>query len=137
MITVYTGGTFDLFHAGHVRFLRRCAAIGHVTVSVNTDEFVLRYKGKLPVIKLEDRIAVLEACRWVSRVVVNEGDENSKVAIEKVAPNVIAVGSDWETKNYCRQMGFTPEWLEIHGITVEYLPYTNGISSTLIKERMP
>jgi glycerol-3-phosphate cytidylyltransferase len=136
MITVYTGGTFDLFHAGHVRFLRRCADIGFVTVSVNTDDFVLRYKGKSPVIKLEDRIAVLDACRWVSRVVVNEGGEDSKVAIEMVKPDVIAVGSDWQTKDYCRQMRFTSEWLKSRNIALIYLPYTDGISSTVIKERM-
>lgn len=136
MITVYTGGTFDLFHAGHVRLLRECAKIGYVTVSVNTDDFVLRYKGKAPVIKLEDRITVLEACRWVSQVVVNEGDEDSKVTIEKISPDVIAIGSDWQTKDYCRQMGFTSEWLEDRSIALIYLPYTDGISSTLIKERI-
>lgn len=136
MITVYTGGTFDLFHAGHVRFLRQCAKIGYVTVSVNTDDFVMRYKGKAPIIKLEDRITVLDSCRWVAQVVVNEGDEDSKVAIEKVNPDVIAIGSDWQTKDYCRQMGFTSEWLEDRSIALVYLPYTDGISSTLIKERM-
>ena len=136
MITVYTGGTFDLFHAGHVRFLRQCAEIGYVTVSVNTDDFVMRYKGKAPVIKLEDRITVLNACRWVSRVVVNEGGEDSRKAIRMAAPNVIAIGSDWQTKDYCRQMGFTSDWLEDRSIALVYLPYTDGISSTLIKERM-
>jgi glycerol-3-phosphate cytidylyltransferase len=136
MTKVYTGGTFDLFHAGHVRFLRRCADIGSVTVSVNTDNFVLRYKGRAPAINLEERIIVLEACRWVSQVVVNEGDEDSKAAIDKVNPDVIAVGSDWQSKDYCRQMGFTSEWLEARNIALVYLPYTDGISSTLIKERM-
>jgi len=47
---IYTGGTFDLFHAGHVEFLRRCSDLGRVLVSLNTDEFIEEYKGKPPVI---------------------------------------------------------------------------------------
>jgi len=47
---VYTGGTFDLFHAGHSRFLARCAQLGDVVVSLNTDEFIEEYKGKPPII---------------------------------------------------------------------------------------
>lgn len=136
MRTVYTGGTFDLFHAGHVRFLRLCAEIGCVTVAVNTDEFVSKYKGRSPVIGLNDRIAVLKACRWVSCVVVNECGEDSKVAIEKVDPDIIAVGSDWQKKDYCKQMGFTLDWLSEKKIELVYLPYTVGISSSLIKTRM-
>ena len=39
-LSVYTGGTFDLYHAGHARFLARCAELGSVVVSLNTDEFI-------------------------------------------------------------------------------------------------
>jgi glycerol-3-phosphate cytidylyltransferase len=46
MAVVYTGGTFDLFHSGHVNLLRRCSEIGTVVVSLNTDEFIEKYKGK-------------------------------------------------------------------------------------------
>ena len=48
-LTVYTGGTFDLLHAGHVKFLRRCAEFGRVVVALNTDEFVEQYKGRKPI----------------------------------------------------------------------------------------
>ena len=48
---VYTGGTFDLFHAGHVNFLKQCKKIGdQVVVALNTDEFIFDYKGKSPII---------------------------------------------------------------------------------------
>jgi cytidyltransferase-like protein len=51
-LRVYTGGTFDLFHAGHVKFLKRCQEIagiaGGVTVSLNTDEFIYEYKKVKP-----------------------------------------------------------------------------------------
>ena len=51
-LTVYTGGTFDLFHSGHVQFLRRCADLGRVVVSLNTDEFVKSYKPYPPHLQL-------------------------------------------------------------------------------------
>lgn len=131
---VYTGGTFDLFHSGHVNFLRRCADFGEVTVSLNTDEFVKKYKGRTPVISFEDRKAVLEACRYVTRVVENIGGEDSKPAILAEKPDLIVVASDWARKDYYLQMGFTQDWLDEHGIGLCYIPYTWRISTTKIRE---
>jgi glycerol-3-phosphate cytidylyltransferase len=133
---VYTGGTFDLFHAGHVAFLQRCAEFGSVVVALNTDEFIEAYKGKPPVISYEDRRRVLLACRYVDRVVPNVGGADSKPAIEMVSPDMVIIGSDWAKKDYYAQMHFTQDWLDERGIGLAYLPYTIGISSTAIKERM-
>ena len=51
-------------------------------------------------------------------------------------PDIIAVGSDWEGRDYYSQMGFTQNWLDARGISLVYLPYTIGISSTDIKNRL-
>jgi len=133
---VYTGGTFDLFHAGHVRFLQRCAEFGEVVVSLNTDEFIEEYKKKPPVLSYSDRREVLLACRYVSRVIPNVGGTDSKPAILAVDPDMVVIGSDWARKDYYKQMGFTQDWLDERGIGLAYIPYTQGISSTVIKERM-
>lgn len=133
---VYTGGTFDVFHAGHVDFLRKCSLLGDVIVAVNTDDFVERYKGKRPVNTLGERIDVLGACRFVSGVIINEGDEDSTQTIMQVEPDYIAIGSDWLRKDYCKQMGFTPEWLEEHCISLVYFPRVRDLSSTQIKKRV-
>ena len=133
---VYTGGTFDLFHAGHARFLQRCAELGPVVVSLNTDEFIEEYKGKPPVISYADREAVLLACRYVDRVVPNTGGTDSKPSIEEVWPDIIAIGTDWARRDYYAQMKFDQDWLDERGIALIYIPYTQGISSTAIKERM-
>ena len=134
---LYTGGTFDLFHAGHVRFLSRCKEIvqysGLVTVSLNTDEFIEKYKGKPPVCSYEEREQVLKACRFVDKVIPNIGGEDSKEAILKVKPAYIAVGSDWAVKDYYKQMGFTQDWLDSQGIALVYIPYTKGVSTSEIK----
>lgn len=133
---VYTGGTFDLFHAGHVELLRKCAQLGEVTVALNTDEFILSYKGKAPIMTFGERAAVLEGCQYVAHVVPNTGGADSKPAIESASPDVIVVGSDWAKRDYYSQMQFTQEWLDDRGIWLCYVPYTAGISSTEVKRRL-
>ena len=135
-LSVYTGGTFDLFHAGHVRLLARCAVLGRVTVSLNTDDFVQSYKGRPPACDYDERAAVLRACRHVNEVIPNTGGHDSRPAIEAVQPDIIAVGSDWATRDYHGQMGFTQDWLDERGILLLYIPYTAGISTTSIKARL-
>ncbi len=135
----YTGGTFDLYHAGHVDLLGMCRWLsgpdGEVVVSLNTDEFITRYKGSSPVMSYTEREAVLLSCRYVDRVIPNSGGEDSRPAILKVNPDFIVIGSDWATKDYYRQMGFDQPWLDQHGISLVYFPRTRVLSSTEIKQR--
>ena len=135
-LTIYTGGTFDLFHSGHVRFLKRCATLGDVVVSLNTDEFIASYKGKPPVIGYRDRRDVLAACKYVSEVIPNTGGADSKPAILAVMPDLIAIGSDWARRDYYAQMNFDQDFLDSNGIGIVYLPYSQDISSTDIKKRL-
>lgn len=136
MPIVYTGGTFDLPHKGHYRLLKRAAEIGIVVVALNTDEFIQSYKGKPPILSYEERKEALLACRWVDQVVPNVGGADSKIAIEMVHPDYIIIGSDWARRDYYLQMGFTQDWLDKRGIGLIYVPYTEGISTTDIKNRM-
>jgi glycerol-3-phosphate cytidylyltransferase len=137
-LKVYTGGTFDLFHSGHVNFLKRCQQIagldGQVVVALNTDEFIYEYKKKKPVLTFDQRKDVLESCRFVNQVVANVGGSDSKKTIEMVESiDVIAIGSDWARKDYYAQMEFDQDWLDEKNISLIYIPYTKGISSTFIK----
>ena len=136
-LTLYTGGTFDLFHAGHVKFLERCSQISdEVMVSLNTDEFIEAYKGKPPVMTYQERLTTLAGCRYVDRVIPNVGGADSKVAIDRVRPDIVAIGSDWARKDYYKQMQFDQDWLDERNISLIYIPYTRGISSTDIKRRL-
>lgn len=140
MAKVYTGGTFDLFHAGHVNFLKQCKKIagehGEVIVSLNPDEFIEEFKGRPPVYSYEERRQLLLACRYVDRVIRNYGGSDSKPVIKDVMPEYIVIGSDWAKKDYYKQMNFTQEWLDTHNITLIYVPYTEGVSTTTLKERI-
>lgn len=133
---VYTGGTFDLPHAGHVNFLRQCAELGDVVVSLNTDEFITAYKGRPPVMTFEERAAVIAEFRCVAGVIPNTGGADSRPAIEEVDPHIVAIGSDWAVRDYHKQMGFDQGWLDARGIWLVYIPYTQGVSTTAIRARL-
>lgn len=139
MATVYTGGTFDLLHAGHIDLLRVCKKIagkdGTVVVALNRDCFVEQFKGRPPVCSYAERDAMLRGCRYVDAVTPNEGDGDSKKTILKVKPDFIIIGDDWAHKDYYKQMDFTPEWLDHQGISLLYVPRSRPLSSTVIKER--
>lgn len=136
---VFTAGTFDLLHWGHVNFLNQCKKIAgqdNVIVSLNTDEFIAEYKGKAPIMSYEQRKKMLEGLCSVDEVVQNEGGADAKVSIEQVRPDAIVIGSDWAKKDYYKQMDFTQEWLDEKGILLIYVPYTEGVSTTQIKQRV-
>lgn len=133
---LYTGGTFDLLHYGHLNFLKMCKQIAdEVVVSLNTDSFVGQYKCKT-VLNYEERRLSLLHCQYVDRVVENSFGADSKPSILNVNPDIIAIGDDWATKDYYSQMGFTQEWLNSNEIVLVYIPYTKDISSSDIKNRI-
>ena len=136
MSIVYNGGTYDMFHVGHAQFLERASYYGEVTIALNTDEFVKEFKGRAPVMNFAERYGVLSSCKYVSRVIPNISGADSKPTIVSVRPNIIVSGSDWEHKDYFKQMQFTQKWLDEHGIRLVYVPYTTNISSTIIKKRL-
>lgn len=137
---VYTGGTFDLFHSGHVRFLKQCKRIagegGKVVVSLNDDNFIKAYKGNAPIMSFAERKEVLLGCRYVDSVVTNFGGSDSKPSILKVNPDFVVIGDDWARKDYYAQMQFTQNWLDQHDIGLVYVPYTAGVSTTDLKRRI-
>lgn len=126
MKRVLTYGTFDLFHHGHVRLLERLSRLGdRLIVGCSTDDFNA-VKGKRTVIPYEDRRAVLLSCRYVDEV-IPEYDWAQKAAdIRRLRIDTFGMGDDWrghfdDLSALCR---------------VIYLPRTEGVSSTGIKQEM-
>ena len=137
MKILYTGGTFDLLHFGHMAFLQKCRKISDkVIVSLNTDEFIKNFKGSAPVMNYREREKSLMYCQFVDSVIPNISGEDSKPSILSVNPDIIAIGDDWAHKDYFHQMQFTQEWLDENDIVLTYIPYTKGISTTEIKRRL-
>jgi cytidyltransferase-like protein len=138
MITVYTGGTFDIPHIGHAIFFEECKIYfptGYLVVALNTDEFIKRFKGEYPVFSYAEREAYIKAVPSVDLIVPNIGEEDSKITIEQVMPDVIAIGNDWLDRDYCGQMQFDTKWLSEKKIALCYLPRYANISTSLIKQK--
>lgn len=133
--TCYVGGTFDLFHAGHVRLLSRASEIGPVTVSLNRDEFAARYKRQ-PVMTLSERYEVVASCMFVDRVIINQGDEDSRPAVLASGAQVIVHGDEWPRAGLLRQMRITEPWLDKHRIVLRQIPYTGTVSTSDILRRV-
>jgi glycerol-3-phosphate cytidylyltransferase len=117
--------------------LEYCASLGdELVVSLNTDDFVKRYKGKPPIMSYEERKEVLLSTKFVDTVMPNYEGEDSKPAILESGASIVAIGMDWLEKDYCKQMNFTPDWLSKNEIILCYIPRTKGVSTTHIKERI-
>lgn len=129
----YTTGVFDMFHIGHLNILRRAKEQCEILiVGVTTDQLCLERKGKQPVIEERDRIAIVEAIRYVDKVVPQK-DMDKLTAVKQYHADVVFVGSDW--KGTAAWNRYEAEFAEI-GCEVVYLDHTDGISSTILRERM-
>ena len=127
----YTTGVYDMFHIGHLNILRRAKEqCDYLIVGVSTDELVQKEKDKTPVIPYEERAAIIESIRYVDRVVPQE-NKNKLEAWEKYHFDAMFVGSDWQgTETW---MSFERQFAPL-GVEIVYLPHTDGISSTLLKD---
>lgn len=123
---VLTYGTFDLLHIGHVNIFRRLKdKYEYLIVGVSTDEFNLS-KGKKSIIPFEQRKMMVESVRYVDKVIAERSWDQKRIDVEKYEVDVFAIGDDWIGK-----FDFLKEICD-----VEYLPRTEDISSTKIRNTL-
>lgn len=123
MRKVITYGTYDLFHIGHLNMLRRAKELGdYLIVAVSSDEFNLG-KGKTCTIKDVDRLAIVDAIKYVDEAILETSWEQKIEDVKKYGIDVFVIGDDWEGK-----FDFLKEYCE-----VVYLSRTEGISTTDLK----
>ena len=145
---VLTVGTFDILHRGHIELFRKCKDFAfsgvmsypsenEFVVGLNSDEFIVKYKGKPPIMDYKERKKAIESLGFCDVVIGNNQDDGSiKDLIEFQGTEVVVIGTDWHRKDYLAQIGLTEEYLEEKGISLIYVPYTQGISTTEIKRRI-
>lgn len=124
MKKVITYGTYDLLHVGHINLLRRAKALGdYLIVALSTDEFNA-IKNKKAYHSYEDRKIILESIRYVDEVIPERSWEQKTQDVIDNDVDIFVMGDDWEGK-----FDFLKDYCE-----VIYLPRTEGISTTKIKD---
>ena len=129
----YTTGVYDMFHIGHLNILRRAKEqCETLIVGVTTDELCFKRKHKYPIINERDRKAIVEAIRYVDRAIF-QTDMDKIRTVKELGADVVFVGSDWKGTDAWIQYG---KEFATAGCNVIYLDHTDGISSTILREKI-
>ena len=125
----YTSGVFDLFHIGHLNILCKAKEqCNYLIVAVSTDELV-NYKNKTPFVPFEERFQIVQAIKYVDKVVPQE-NMDKMAAWKKYKFDAMFVGDDWKN---------TEKWINIendlkkYNVDIIYFPYTKDTNSTKLR----
>lgn len=129
MTKVWVNGTFDIVHLGHIQMLKKAAELGDfLIVGVDSDRRVSELKGEeRPINKLVSRITLLEAIKYVDRVVSFDSDEQLETLIKTMRPAVMVIGEEYKDKKIIGSQ-YVGE--------IVYFPKMEGFSSTNIINKL-
>lgn len=134
-VIVWTNGTFDLLHPGHIKSLEQARALGDMLiVGVNSDRSVKAYKGPLrPILNETERATMVAALECVSAVIIFDEDTPAE-SLVKLQPDIHCKGAEYAPPNGRP----VPERavVESYGGRIEYLPLLPGVSTTEILNRI-
>jgi len=128
-LVVYTAGTWDLFHVGHLRLIQRCADYGYLIVGVSTDDLVEQCKGKRPFVPYDERFEIVQSIRHVDCAVRQSEFLDFRDMI-RFRMDILILGDDWKDSD---ADGIT--WARKEKQFV-FLPRTPYISTSIIKDRL-
>ena len=129
----YTQGTYDLFHVGHLNLLNNAKKqCEYLIVGVNSDELVMQYKNKKTNINEMDRATIVNSIKGVDKVIITKTLDKSEIH-KHVNFDAIFIGDDWKGNERWEK---TEEQLKKVGAEVVYLPHTDGISTTMLTQKI-
>lgn len=129
----YTTGVFDLFHVGHLNILKKAKEqCEYLIVGVSTDELVMSYKNKKPVIPHKERMEIVESIKYVDQV-VPQHNRDKFAAWEQLNFDIMFVGDDWKGNTLFEEL--ERKFNQV-GVEVVYFPYTQGVSSTIVRQKI-
>ena len=131
IIIGFTSGVFDLFHIGHVNILKNAKSMcDKLIVGITSDELMLSYKNKKPVIPFIERAEIVRSIKFVDSVVVQE-NMNKFETWKKIKFDLMFVGDDWHKNEKWAE--YEKLFSEVN-VKIIYFPYTKGTSSTKINK---
>lgn len=129
----YTDGVYDLFHVGHLNMIQTASAYcDYLIVGVHGDAVVEEYKNRKPIVNENDRRRIIESIKGVDRAEITRFRDKLKLW-ELYHFDAVFIGDDWKG---------TERWVKYEkalgdiGVDVIYVPYTKGISTTKIREKI-
>lgn len=136
---VLTCGVFDLLHAGHVAYLKRCASLGdELVVAVMTDRWTAGFKGQAPVYNQEERRRIVGALRFVDRTLLMDEIDPTE-AMKASGCRVFVHGNDWLRPGEDLGQRLPPrarEWILSCRVDLVLVPYTDGVSTSAVRDRL-
>jgi glycerol-3-phosphate cytidylyltransferase len=129
---IYTAGTYDLFHFGHLNILLKAKKLGdYLIVGVSTDALISKYKQIKPIICYRDRVAIIKELKCVNKVIKQEKFFDIK-QLKQYNIYAIVLGDDWKNKSFPE----LEKCLKELNIKMIYIPYTKRLSTSKIKEKI-
>lgn len=138
MTTVLALGYFDLFHVGHLNYLQAAKKMGdRLIVGIAPDSFALLSKQKPVIISWDERATIIKALAIVDSVFMVpypiSDTINATEWIKSLNINIVACGDEWKNSSKWNNLTLS---LATYDISVSFIPKTEGISSTLIKQKI-
>jgi glycerol-3-phosphate cytidylyltransferase len=124
--TIITYGTFDMFHIGHLKLLKRLSKMGDKLIVAISDDAFNEGKGKKVMIPYKQRAKIVKSIKYVDKVIPEKNWEQKVLDVQKYNVDTFVMGDDWEGK-----FDFLKEHCE-----VVYLPRTKDISTTQLKKSL-
>ena len=129
----FTAGTFDMFHVGHLNLLKSAKEqCDYLIVGVNRDSLVRTYKKKAPLIEEAQRLEIVKSICYVNEVHLMDTLDKSS-AWNNFDFDVVFIGSDYKNSSRYKKEESNMNAL---GVKIVYIPYTVGVSSTLLAKRI-
>ena len=132
----YTSGVYDLFHVGHLNIFKNAKKLcDYLLVAVSTDDVVEKNKDKKPIIPFNERLEIVSSIKYVDEAIPQtDYSVRGKInAVQEHKIDVVFVGSDWEGTE---KWNLIEKKLKEIGCDVVYLPHTDGVSSTILRNKI-
>ena len=127
-------GVFDLFHIGHLRLIRRAKEqCTYLRVGILSDELVMKFKQKRPVISLSERMEIVAAIREVDEVIAVTDDPSRLLEWDRRPFDCFFSGDDYTGNPYWE---WEREELRKRGSDIVFFPYTKEQSTTKIRQKL-